>query len=62
MLAEHPQAGTPCILPIARLAHLRRFPITLPFGRWLIFYLDRPEGILVLRIVHGSQDWERLFH
>jgi plasmid stabilization system protein ParE len=61
MLTEHPQAGTPCKLPIPRLSQLRRFPITLPFGRWLILYLDRPEGILILRVLHGSQDWQKLF-
>ena len=61
MLRTYPHAGTLCATQSPRLRELRRFPLTLPFGNWLILYLVRPEQILILRVLHGSQDWKRLF-
>jgi len=61
MLAQFPKAGTLCAMRSPRLPEVRRFPLTLPFGRWLIIYSVSASGILVLRILHGSQDWKRLF-
>ena len=29
---------------------------SLPFGRYLIFYLAQPDGIDVIRILHGARD------
>ncbi|MGH6739904.1 MAG: type II toxin-antitoxin system RelE/ParE family toxin [Bradyrhizobium sp.] len=49
MLAETPFAGR------ARgdlVRDLRSFPV----GNYIIFYLPRPDGIEVLRVVHGRQD------
>ena len=61
MLAQFPKAGTVCAMRSPRLLQVRRFPLTLPFGRWLIIYNVSATGILVLRVLHGSQDWKRLF-
>ena len=49
MLAATPLAGR------ARgdlVRDLRSFPV----GNYIIFYLPRPDGIEVLRVVHGRQD------
>ena len=49
MLAETPFAGR------ARgdlVRDLRSFPV----GNYIIFYLPRPDGVEVLRFMHGRQD------
>lgn len=61
MLAQFPKTGTICTMQSPRLSEVRRFPLTLPFGRWLLIYSVSASGILVLRVLHGSQDWNRLF-
>jgi toxin ParE1/3/4 len=53
-LARHPLIGR------ARpelLTDLR----SLPFGRYVIFYLPRKRGIEVVRVLHGARDLEPLF-
>jgi len=39
------------------LADLRSFPV----GRYVIFYLPRPHGIEVVRVLHGARDLKPLF-
>jgi toxin ParE1/3/4 len=34
---------------------------SLPFGRYLIFYLPRKRGIEVVRVLHGARDLNFLF-
>lgn len=51
--------------------YTRRFPIIMLHGRgeirkraikdYLIFYLVHEDGVLILRIVHGSRDWAAIF-
>lgn len=31
-----------------------------PYGNYLIFYAVRPEGVMVERILNGSQDYEAI--
>jgi toxin ParE1/3/4 len=53
-LARHPLIGR------ARpelLTDLR----SLPYGRYLIFYLPRKRGIEVVRVLHGARDLKPLF-
>jgi len=53
-LARHPLIGR------ARpelLTELR----SLPFGRYIIFYLPRKRGIEVVRVLHGARDLKPLF-
>jgi toxin ParE1/3/4 len=39
------------------LANLRSFPV----GNYVIFYLPRPRGIQVIRVLHGARDLKPLF-
>jgi toxin ParE1/3/4 len=34
---------------------------SLPFGRYVIFYLPLSDGIEVLRVLHSAQDFEAIF-
>ena len=34
---------------------------SLPFGRYIIFYLPRKRGIEVVRVLHGARDLKPLF-
>jgi toxin ParE1/3/4 len=54
MLAEFPDRGTSCedLAP-----GLRYFPV----GKYLIFYRLIPDGIEVIRVVHGARDLPSLF-
>jgi plasmid stabilization system protein ParE len=45
----------------AKLQELRRIPFTTPFGRWLMVYRIRENRVLIVRVLHGSQDWQRIF-
>ncbi len=36
-------------------------PRSLPFGRYVIFYLPRNRGIEVVRVLHGARDLKPLF-
>ena len=60
-LQQFPQTGTLCNVSSPLLSEIRRFPLTLPFGNWLIIYSVSPEGIVILRVLHGAQNWQRLF-
>jgi toxin ParE1/3/4 len=55
-----PGAGTLCRFKADQLQGTRRMLIA-GFPRHLIFYQIEPEGILVLRVVHGARDLEPLF-
>lgn len=39
------------------LANLRSFPV----DRYIIFYIPRPRGIEVIRVLHGARDLKPLF-
>jgi plasmid stabilization system protein ParE len=59
-LAGMPELGPVCRSANPRLRQLRRFPVN-GFKRFFILYHPVPSGIEVIRIVHSSQDWKRLF-
>jgi plasmid stabilization system protein ParE len=61
MLSTMPLSGSACEFSAPRATSIRRFPLQLPFGRWLIFYEPAHPGILVQRILHSSQDLRGLF-
>ena len=52
MLATHPQAGQrrPRLFP-----GLRSFSV----GRYLLFYRVMPDGIELLRVIHGARKFQR---
>jgi toxin ParE1/3/4 len=53
-LARHPLIGRPRPELLTDL-------ISLPFGRYVIFYLPRKSGIEVVRVLHGARDLKPLF-
>lgn len=58
-LAALPGSGTRYEPDHPALAELRFFPIT-RFKNDLVFYQPLPDGIEVLRILHGAQDIHRI--
>lgn len=56
---RHPATGTSCSLHSVELADVRRTSI-LGFPKHLLFYRFDDEEIIILRIVHGARDLERL--
>lgn len=54
LLAQFPRLGTSRdeLLPGLRSS---------PVGSYLVFYLPLPDGIEVIRVLHGSRDLDRLF-
>lgn len=73
--AENRQAATRFLLRIEdRIAALREFPLmgsprddlgpgfrTLVIGKYLVIYRPVPEGVEIIRVVHGVRDLRRLF-
>lgn len=58
-IVNHPAAGTPCTFRSHELRGVRRTLIS-GFPKHLIFYRFDEEEVLVLRVVHGARDLERL--
>lgn len=56
VLAERPFAGRPFSTKAPRLRELRRFPVSRPFEKHLIFYKPTAVGIDVVRVLHGARD------
>ena len=59
-ICSSPKAGSLCRFRSDELKATRRVPVA-GFPRHLVFYQLDPQGILVLRIVHGARDLESLF-
>ncbi len=59
LLVKQPRMGRPYDSSVPGLAGLRRIPVQ-GFENYLIFYLPRPGGIDVLRVIHGARDIENL--
>ena len=55
-LARHPQMGVALSLRDPKLAGLRKWRVS-GFEKFLIFYLPRPDGVSILRVLHAAQDW-----
>jgi len=60
MLVNQPHAGVLYDSGVAQLEGLRRFPVH-GFESYLIFYLPHPEGMDVIRVLHGARDIDSLF-
>jgi toxin ParE1/3/4 len=60
LLAGMPELGTLCRFKSPQAAGLRVWPIK-AFENYLIFYRPTPEGIDVIRVIHGARDLESLF-
>ena len=55
-LAAHPGIGSPLRLRHLELAGLRKWKLK-GFDNILIFYLPRPKGVMIVRVLHEAQDW-----
>jgi toxin ParE1/3/4 len=60
MLAGQPEAGYRFFVRRPELQGMRRFPLSDGFEKILLFYFPLNDGIELVRVVHGSQDLERL--
>lgn len=58
-LSNQPKMGAPLRLRHPDLAGLRKWRVK-GFDHHLIFYLARPDGIAVVRVLHAAQDWWHL--
>lgn len=58
-LAEQSKIGAPLKLSNRALSGLRKWRVK-DFDRFLIVYKPRQDDILIVRVVHTSQDWHRL--
>ena len=59
-LARMPRMGAARTFRRPSLAGLRMWSIK-GFERYLVFYRPLPDGIDVIRVVHGARDIQRLF-
>jgi len=55
-IARHPGMGATLSLLDPKLAGLRKWRVN-GFERFLIFYLPRPDGVSIVRVLHAAQDW-----
>lgn len=60
LLATHPSLGTKTNFQNIHLKDTRFFPIK-SFAHHILFYKQTPQGLDVLRVVHGARDMEHLF-
>jgi toxin ParE1/3/4 len=59
-LAGQPMIGAPLTLRHPDLAGMRKWRIK-DFDNYLVFYLPRPDGVSIVRVLHSSRDWWGLF-
>jgi toxin ParE1/3/4 len=55
-LSRNPGMGAPLSLRSPKLDGLRKWRVS-GFEKFLIFYLPRPDGVSILRVLHAAQDW-----
>ncbi len=60
LLSTQPESGAPLFVLRPELQGIRRFPVLDGFEKILIFYFPLEDGVDLIRVVHGSRDFERL--
>jgi toxin ParE1/3/4 len=55
-LAEQPKMGAPLTLKHPELASLRKWRVR-DFDNHMIFYMPRPDGVSIVRVLHAARDW-----
>ena len=60
ILASQPETGHRFFVSRPELQGMRRFPVSGGFEKILLFYFPLPDGIEIVRIVHGKRDLEQL--
>ncbi len=58
-LVAQPEMGALLVLRRPELAGLRKWRVR-DFEDVLIFYRPRPDGVSIVRVLHGAMDWWRL--
>lgn len=58
-LAQQPTMGAPLNLRHPDLVGMRKWRVK-DFDNFLIFYLPRPDGVSIVRVLHSAQDWGHL--
>jgi toxin ParE1/3/4 len=61
MLVDIPEAGSARNFRNPEMKGLRMLPVR-KFDKYLIFYRSTPEGLEIVRVVHGARDLPSLFH
>ena len=55
-LAHHPSMGAPLTCKRTELRNLRKWRVA-GFEDHLIFYVARPDGVSIVRVLHAASDW-----
>jgi len=55
-LARQPEIDTPLTLRRPELAGMRKWHVK-GFEKFLVFYMPRPVGVSIVRVLHAAQDW-----
>jgi len=55
-LSRNPGMGAALSLRNPKLTGLRKWRVA-GFEKFLIFYLPRPYGVSIVRVLHAAQDW-----
>lgn len=55
-LARQPMMGAPLTLRNSALSGIRKWSVR-DFDNHLIFYLPRPDGVSIVRVLHSARDW-----
>jgi len=58
-LALNPLMGSPLILQNPMFSGMRKWRVK-QFINILIFYMPRNDGVSIVRVIHGSQNWWKL--
>ena len=61
LLAHSPSIGPVVELTYQDFREVRRTPLPRPFAQYLVFYVDDPQAVVVLRVIHGKRDFPLLF-
>jgi toxin ParE1/3/4 len=55
-LALQPLMGAPLALKHPELVGMRKWRVK-DFNNFLVFYVPRPDGVSIVRVLHASRDW-----
>jgi toxin ParE1/3/4 len=55
-VATHPGRGRPVFTRRSDLQGMRRIPVGDGFEKFLLFYFPTPEGVELVRVLHGGRD------
>jgi toxin ParE1/3/4 len=59
VLSQQPLKSAPLTLRHSNLTGMRKWRVK-EFDTFIIFYLPRPDGVSIVRVLHSAQDWWKL--